>query len=379
LKLLTQPGGYLLLEDGTKFTGDCFFGDSPALGEAVFNTSHTGYQEIISDPSYYRQLITFTAPHIGNVGVNSEDLESPDRRAGGVIIKSLPPRPRNWRAKNELAQWLAGEDIPMLVGANTRGITLHLRDRGAMRAGLFPEAVDSGEALEQVTNSESMTGADLAKRVTTKQAYDFNPDDLSEVWHQVHDQGQGLKVGVLDFGVKRNILRELACRGCAVTILPAATTSETILAAKYDGLLLSNGPGDPAAVGYGVETIRSLLSAGLPLFGICLGHQLLALAAGGSTFKLPFGHRGANHPVRCETDRTIEITSQNHGFAVTGDRLPDGWQISHINLNDQTVEGLRHRSLPVFSIQYHPEASPGPHEGHSYFDQFIKEMRRAQA
>jgi carbamoyl-phosphate synthase small subunit len=248
-----------------------------------------------------------------------------------------------------------------------------------MRAGLFPNSVDPADALREVLASESMEGADLAKEVTTGAAYEFDPGGLNERWHRFADHGQGLRVAVLDFGVKTNILRELASRGCGVTVLPANTPAQEIAAGGFDGLLVSNGPGDPASVTYGIETVRQLLSSGLPLFGICLGHQLLALAAGGSTFKLPFGHRGANHPVRFEDDRRIEITSQNHGFAVRPEGLPDHWQITHVNLNDGTVEGLRHRNLPIFSIQYHPEASPGPHEGRSYFDQFIREMHVAKA
>lgn len=379
MKLRAQPGGYLLLEDGAKFPGDNFFGKAPALGEAVFNTSHTGYQEIISDPSYYRQLVVFTAPHIGNVGVNSNDLESLDQRAAGLIIKSLASRAQNWRAENDLADWLENENIPILVGANTRGITLHLRNKGAMRAGIFPADIDGDQAMKQVTASESMEGTDLASKVTTAKSYQFDRSTLTSDWHQTSDHGANLNVAVLDFGVKTNILRELTCRGCDLTVLPASTNAERILSANYDGLLLSNGPGDPASVTYGIETIKQLLSGSLPIFGICLGHQLLSLAAGGSTFKLPFGHRGANHPVRREADNTIEITSQNHGFAVSPDRLPDEWRVTHINLNDQTVEGLRHSNLPIFSIQYHPEASPGPREGNSYFDQFIGEMHRAKA
>lgn len=379
MKLRIQPGGYLLLEDGTRFLGDSFLGQTPALGEAVFNTSHTGYQEIISDPSYYRQLVVFTAPHIGNVGVNSDDIESPDKRAAGLIIKSLPSRPQNWRSENDLADWLETENIPMLVGANTRGITLHLRDRGAMRAGIFPTDIDLDQAMELVTASASMEGTDLASEVTTKESYEFDRSTLTNEWHPAADHGENLRVAVLDFGVKTNILRELASRGCHLTVLPAKTNAEQIISGKYDGLLLSNGPGDPASVSYGIETIKKLLPTSLPLFGICLGHQLLSLAAGGQTFKLRFGHRGANHPVRCEDDQTIEITSQNHGFAVKPNGLSDDWQVTHINLNDRTIEGLRHSSRPVFSIQYHPEASPGPHEGHSYFDQFIGEMHRAKA
>jgi len=378
LKYRARNGGYLLLEDGAKFQGDSFFGNSPALGEAVFNTSHTGYQEIISDPSYYRQLITFTTPHIGNVGVNPVDIESPNKRAAGVIVRSLSPQARSWRAENDLVEWLESENLPMLVGANTRGITLHLRDRGAMRAGLFPENIAMEDALSQVVASESMKGADLAGLVSTNTAYEFNSESLSDEWYPLNDHGRGLKVAVLDFGVKANILRELACRGCRVNVFPATTRSEQIIEGEFDGLLVSNGPGDPAAVTYGIDTIRQLLPTGLPLFGICLGHQIVSLAAGGSTFKLPFGHRGANHPVRRENDNTIEITSQNHGFAVAPEGLPDQWQVTHINLNDGTVEGLRHRTLPVFSIQYHPEASPGPHEGNPYFDHFIREMHRAK-
>ncbi len=377
MKLQAQSGGYLLLADNANFPGDTFLGHTPILGEAVFNTSHTGYQEIISDPSYHRQIITFTAPHIGNVGVNPDDMESLDKRAAGAVVKSLSPQPHNWRATESLGDWLERENLPLLIGANTRAITLHLRNRGAMRAGLFPDSISQEEALQQVLSSESMEGADLAGRVSTAAPYQFHAE-LTEQWHPTGTQGHGLRVAVLDFGVKNNILRELTCRGCQVTVLPATTTAEQINASDYDGILISNGPGDPASVSYGIETVRTLLSSTLPLFGICLGHQLLSLAVGGSTFKLRFGHRGANHPVRRENDQTIEITSQNHGFAVKPEGFSADWQVTHINLNDHTVEGLRHRTLPIFSIQYHPEASPGPHEGRSYFDQFIREMHLAK-
>ncbi len=379
MKLPARNGGYLLLEDGAKFQGDLFLGNTPAFGEAVFNTSHTGYQEIITDPSYHRQLITFTAVHIGNVGVNSDDTESANQRAAGVIIKSLPTRSRSWRAESDLDDWLTEENIPMLAGADTRGITRHLRQRGAMRAGLFPDNVELDDALNRVRSSEPMIDSDLAKEVMTDTPFEFSPSPSDKQWRQPTDTGKNLRVAVLDFGVKTSILRELARRGCRVTVLPAVTDAEQIMSAGYHGLLLSNGPGDPAAVTYGIETVRQLLPTGLPLFGICLGHQILSLAAGGATFKLSFGHRGANHPVRCETDQTIEITSQNHGFAVAPEALPSDIKVTHINLNDQTIEGIRHRKYPAFSIQYHPEAGPGPHEGTACFDQFIEEMHRAKA
>lgn len=379
MNLKAQPGGYLLLEDGSKFTGDTFFGNGPALAEAVFNTSHTGYQEIISDPSYYRQLVVFTAPHIGNVGINREDIESVNHRAAGVVVRSLPANPRNWRATDGLGQWLLEQEIPILVGANTRGITLRLRDHGAMRAGIFPPDFDEREALKMITASIPMEGADLASLVSCDTPYQFDKTAIDPAWHPFSNHGDRLRVAVLDFGVKLNILRELASRGCELTVLPAKTKAEQIIAGNYDGLMLSNGPGDPASVTYAIETIRSLLKTELPIFGICLGHQLLSLAAGGDTFKLPFGHRGSNHPVRCEDDQTIEITSQNHGFAVKPERFGSDWHVTHVNLNDHTIEGLRHATRPIFSIQYHPEASPGPHEGHTYFDQFIKGMHHAKA
>jgi carbamoyl-phosphate synthase small subunit len=371
--------GYLLLEDGTRFEGEALSGPTPALGEAVFNTSHSGYQEILTDPSYHRQLMVFTVPHVGNVGINDEDDESGGVQAAGAVIRSLPPRPSNWRASGELAPWLAQAGRPLLVGADTRAITLHLRSRGAMRAGVFAAEVPQDRALSQVQASPAMSGADLPREVTCAEPWRFDPAGLSPEWHPPLAQGGGPRVVVLDFGVKRNILRELARRGCEVTVLPASTTAEQVLALSPHGVLASNGPGDPAAVGYGVQTLQGLLSAGLPLYGICLGHQLLCQAAGAQTFKLPFGHRGANHPVRREADGVVEITSQNHGFAVRPEGLGADWRVTHINLNDHTVEGIEHRSLPLFSLQYHPEASPGPHDALAReFDRFVSEMSRAQ-
>lgn len=371
-----KRGGYLLLEDGALFKGDWFLGDRPAFGEAVFNTSHSGYQEILTDPSYRRQIMVFTAPHIGNVGVNEEDQESNLVQTAGALFRHLTTEPSSWRSRESLPGWLSRAGIPFLAGADTRQATLHLRTAGAMRAGLFPAEERPAAALEQVRACPGMAGADLASQVTCQEAYAFTSAGLSERWHPSLASGRGLRVAVLDFGVKRGILRELARRGCEVDVLPAATPAAEILAGGYRGVLLSNGPGDPEAVGCGVECAAALLGA-LPIFGICLGHQLLALAAGMRTFKLPFGHRGANHPVRREADGAVEITCQNHGFAVAGERLPPGWRISHVNLNDGTVEGLAHEELPVFSIQYHPEASPGPREGQCYFETFIRAMRNA--
>jgi carbamoyl-phosphate synthase small subunit len=370
-------GGFLLLEDGSSFPGETLLGPGPAFGEAVFNTSHSGYQEILSDPSYRRQIMVFTAAHLGNVGVNDEDVESSRVQAAGAVVRNLAPHPRNWRSQGDLASWLIRGEAPLLLGADTRAITLHLRQTRAQRAGLFASETPLSQALDQVKNSPDMLGADLAKEVTCEQSYCYGPNDIESQWHPLDAEGAGLKVAVLDFGVKTNILRKLAAHGCQITVLPANTSPATILSGNYHGLLLSNGPGDPSAVKYGVETVRALIGK-LPIFGICLGHQLLSLAAGLGTFKLPFGHRGANHPVRRESDHTVEITSQNHGFAVHPDGVGKEWRITHFNLNDGTVEGLEHTELPVFSVQYHPEASPGPHDSWTYFDRFIQEMRHAQ-
>ena len=369
--------GYLLFEDNNLFEGESFYGSAPSFGEAVFNTSHSGYQEILTDPSYSRQIMVFTATHIGNVGVNRVDVESDKVQVAGAAVRSLSIRARNWRSEESLSSWLKKYGKPLLTGVDTRSITLHLRTRGAMRAGLFPEGYPKDQALEEVKNSPSMEGSDLASQVTCKKPYDFDPSEIDNDWYQRISSGEGCRVALLDFGVKTNIMRELARRGCSVTVFPSRTDADTILEQGFHGVMLSNGPGDPAAVTYAIETIKTLIGK-IPIFGICLGHQLLSLAAGLETYKLPFGHRGANHPVRREEDKVIEITSQNHGFAVDPDKVTSEWKITHINLNDGTVEGLQHNNLPIFSIQYHPEASPGPHEGSAYFDKFIRNMRHAK-
>ena len=374
----SQRSGYVLFEDGARFEGDQFVGPSGVCGEAVFNTSHSGYQEVLSDPSYHRQVVVFTAPHIGNVGVNAEDMESSQIRAAGALVRDLVGHPRNWRAEGSLPDWTEEHGVPLLVGADTRAITVHIRSHGAMRVGLFETGVDERDALAVVRSSPSMLGANLASEVTCEKAFRYRPEDLPEEWYPSLKTGEGLRVGVIDYGVKTNILRELYRRGCEVEVLNASTSADQILDRKLDGILLSNGPGDPEPLDFAAETVRELLNQ-LPLFGICLGHQILSRAAGLTTFKLPFGHRGANHPVRRESDQTVEITSQNHGFAVDADGVTDPWNVTHINLNDGTVEGLAHSELPVFSIQYHPEASPGPREGLTYFDDFIRLMHNAKA
>ena len=359
------------------FKGHELYGDRDCFGEAVFNTSHTGYQEILTDPSYYRQIMVFTAPHIGNVGINSEDNESARIRASGAVMRSLSPRPQNWRSEGDLATWLTESEIPLLVGADTRAITLHLRTKGAMRAGIFRDEIARDKALSMVQASPSMLEADLAVEVSCEKEFNYTGSDIEGNWHPAQESGSGLKVAVIDFGVKYNILRELVRRGCQVTVFPSKFSVEEMLSRGFDGVLLSNGPGDPTAVTYGIESVKELIKTGMPIFGICLGHQILSIAAGLKTYKLLFGHRGANHPVRREEDKCVEITSQNHGFAVDPDGLGEDWHITHINLNDGTVEGISHRKLPMFSIQYHPEASPGPHEGGSLFDKFMREMRNA--
>ncbi len=381
---MRDPNGYLIFEDGAIFRGEQFHGVEPGFGEAVFNTAHSGYQEILTDPSYCRQILIFTSVHFGNVGVNREDCESPRVQASGVVVRNLTPRPSNWRSREDVLSWLHREGTPLLSGVNTRSATLHIREKGAMRAGIFPDSIPATKARELVLNTPTMMGADLTAEVTCAEPYSYALDPEDPPWFpprgkaapQMAD-GTGLNVAVLDFGVKKNILRQLAIRGCAVTVFPADSRSETLLNGKFHGVLISNGPGDPAAVENGIRIVRDLIGK-RPLFGICLGHQLLALAAGMKTFKLPFGHRGANHPVRHQEDQVVEITSQNHGFAVKPDAVPSDWRVSLINLNDGTVEGLEHRNLPIFSVQYHPEASPGPHDGNGYFDRFIQEMRRAE-
>lgn len=375
--------GILVLEDGHFFRGDLFSGVSEAAGEVVFNTSPTGYQEILTDPSYAGQIVVLTTAHVGNYGVNPEDIESARTRAAGLIVRDYHPTPSNWRANKSLASSLAEAGVAALSGLDTRALVLHLRDTGVLR-GVVRKLSDSLLSLPlagqlathphadlermvgEANGVPAMAGLDLASRVT-----------CAEPWTS-GDPGAKLHVVALDFGIKLNIVRQLEHVGCRVTVVPATTPAEAILALEPTGILLSNGPGDPEPVTYAVETIRALLGR-VPIFGICLGHQLLGLACGGRTFKMRFGHRGGNHPVRALETGRIEITAQNHGFAVQGSSL-DGRQvtITHVNLNDDTVEGMRHRRYAAFSVQFHPEASPGPHDSHHLFHRFAQMMERGR-
>lgn len=364
----------LLLKDGTRFHGRALGRRGRCLGEVVFNTAITGYQEVLTDPSYAGQIVAFTFPHIGNVGTNDEDVEAPTPHARGLVVRADPTLASNFRALRQLDAWLDAHGLVGIAGVDTRRLTRHLRDQGAQTAGIVSgEAYADGlDALrDAVAAAPDMEGLDLAGAVTCGQRYTWDEGlwRLGEGF--APGGGDGPHVVAIDYGAKRNILRHLAERGCRVTVVPAHTPAGEIVALAPDGIFLSNGPGDPAATGvYAVPTIRSLLATGKPLFGICLGHQLLALALGGRTAKMPFGHHGANHPVQDLRTGKVEITSQNHGFAVLPESLPAGVEVSHKSLFDGTVEGLIVRDRPVFSVQYHPEASPGPQDSAYLFDRF---------
>lgn len=359
--------GYLVLADGTVFTGRSFGAAGEATGEVVFNTSMGGYQEILTDPSYQGQIITMTCPHIGNVGVNPDDVESTRPQLSALIVRDYCPSPSNWRASTPLHQYLIQHNIVALEEIDTRTLTRKLRDAGAMPGIVAAGEVPLERLVERARELPSMAGQELVSRVSTAQSYAWT----QATWQHAIPAGDRPKVVVYDFGVKQNILRCLVTAGFAVDVVPAATTAEDLLARKPAGVLLSNGPGDPAAVDYVIPEIRALLGR-VPVFGICLGHQLLALALGAKTFKLKFGHRGGNQPVRDVATGQIVITSQNHGFAVDADTLPSHVQVTHWNLNDDTVEGMASASDRWMAVQYHPEASPGPHDAQPLFEQFRK-------
>ncbi|HEU5217783.1 MAG TPA: glutamine-hydrolyzing carbamoyl-phosphate synthase small subunit [Gemmatimonadales bacterium] len=361
---MTDRPAFVLLEDGAWFGGTVRRPGEAALGEVVFTTNLSGYQETFTDPSYLGQIVVMTAPMIGNYGVNPSDMESPTPQVRGVVVRELTRNPSNWQSKSSLGSWLDAAGIPIIEGVDTRRLTRHIRSKGAMRGVIAMGTEPTPEITRLLMASPSMEGLDLASEATVRAPHT--------------EGGKGRHVVAYDFGMKRNIVSMLAAAGCKVTVVPSDTTPDQVRALKPDGLFLSNGPGDPAAIGYAVENIRELASSGLPTFGICLGHQLLGLAFGGSTSKMPYGHRGGNHPVRELATGRVLITSQNHGFSVDGTPAgipgaPD-LEVTHINLNDGTVEGLRHKALPVFAVQYHPEASPGPHDAHPHFAQFLTLM-----
>jgi carbamoyl-phosphate synthase small subunit len=368
----------LVLENGTIFAGESFGATHETTGEVVFNTSLTGYQEILTDPSYNGQIVTMTYPLIGNYGITIDDLESIKPQVAGFIVKEYSAFPSNFRSIESLGDWLAKHSIIGIQGIDTRMLTKMIRSAGAMRGIISTEDLDDKDLLDKVKKSPQMTGLDLASRVTTDKPYKWTSiDNTPFALPAIESNDKKWNVVVYDYGVKHNILRRLTSYGCRLTVLPAQTPADELLEMNPDGIFLSNGPGDPAAVTYAIENIKKLIGK-KPIFGICLGHQLLALALGGKTFKLKFGHRGGNHPVKNLKTGHIEITSQNHGFAVDPDSLDAKiLEITHTNLNDQTNEGFRHRTLPIFSVQYHPEASPGPHDSDYLFQQFREMMENA--
>lgn len=370
----------LVLENGKIFRGQGFGRRVESIAEVVFNTSITGYQEIVSDPSYCGQIVVFTATQIGNVGVNAEDLEAKRLACAGIAIRELSPAPSSWRAEDTLPGWLDANTVPGIDGIDTRALTRTLRDQGAMRGAITPDVDHIPAVLERVRSSPVMDGLDLVPRVTCAQTYEWT----AATWRAA-DDGRALPVPpaklhvvAYDYGIKENILRQLRDIGARVTVVPAQTPARDALALGADGFFLSNGPGDPAAVGYGITAVRELCASGKPVFGICLGHQILGLALGGRTYKLPFGHHGGNHPVLDKTTGKVEITSQNHGFVVDPQSLPSGVHLTHENLFDHSCEGIAVDGKPIFSVQYHPEASPGPHDASYLFARFRDHMTRAR-
>lgn len=375
MPLLDAQPALLVLVDGTTFRGWSFGAPGTTIGEVVFNTGITGYQEVLTDPSYCGQIVLFTYPELGNTGINPEDDESERPQVRGAIARNICVRPSNWRSTQSLPDYLKQHNIPAIYGIDTRALTRKIREFGAMNGGISTEILDPSELLAKVKAAPSMAGLNLVKNVTTRQIYEWS-EPTNPVWEfkPVEKTDESFTVVALDFGVKKNILRRLASYGCKVIVVPADTPAEDILKYNPDGIFLSNGPGDPAANIEGIETTKALLKAEKPVFGICMGHQILGLSLGGDTYKLKFGHRGLNQPAGLTGK--IEITSQNHSFAIDPDTIPDAdVEITHLNLNDRTVAGLRHKSLPMFSVQYHPEASPGPHDADYLFEQFVQSMR----
>ncbi len=388
----------LALEDGRVFCGEAFgAAGATVTGEMCFNTSLSGYQEVLTDPSYYGQIVAMTNPQIGNYGVNLLDEEARGPQVRGLVIEELSEAPSNWRSEESLGNYLQRNGVPGIQEIDTRALTKHLRELGAMKACLTTEAMTPEQAVLRAQEGDGVVGMDFVRKVTSQVAYDWDPMDAeSRPWKMAPGASafgdlrdpRGNVFGFLppvrhrvvayDFGMKRNILRGLRQRGLAVRVVPAGTPAEEVLAMEPDGIFLSNGPGDPAALDYLHENVRGLLGK-KPIFGICLGHQILGHALGGKTFKLKFGHRGGNQPVKDLLTGKVSITAQNHGFAVDAESLPADGEITHVNLNDGTVEGLRSKSMPVFSVQYHPEAAPGPHDAEYFFDQFAKLIEQTKS
>ena len=365
----------LVLADGLVLRGEAFGARGCAIGEVVFNTGMTGYQEVITDPSYEGQLVTFTYPELGNTGVNQQDQEADRPHVRGVIARQLAPRPSSWRAEQSLPAWLQQHGVVGIAGLDTRALVRHLREAGAMNGAICSDGSTPQQVLERVRSAPSMAGLNLAAVVTTAEAYQWQalcPADFDQ--RTMDSPSTPYRVVAIDFGIKRAILERLVAHGCTVQVLPASTGLDEVLALQPEGVFLSNGPGDPAAVGSGIALAKGLLQQrDLPVFGICLGHQILGLALGGTTFKLGYGHRGLNHP--CGSPGEVEITSQNHGFAIDADSLPeDRVAVTHLNLNDRTVAALALHDQPVFGVQYHPEASPGPHDADHHFGRFTALM-----
>ncbi len=372
----------LVLADGRTFQGEAFGASGETLGEVVFNTSMSGYQEILTDPSYCGQLVVMTSPLIGNYGVNPEDFESEKPHLRGFIIKELSGIHSNWRSKGSLDDFLKEHNIIGIQGIDTRALTLHIREKGAQQAILSTESDDVPALLKKVTDAPGLVGRDLVKEVTCKVPYYWTEGEWEITGGRTllknpseSSNGNDLFfVVAYDFGIKRNILRKLKQSGCRVRVVPADTSAEEVLAMDPDGVFLSNGPGDPEGVPYAMESVQKLVGK-IPLFAICLGHQILSLALGGKTYKLQFGHHGGNQPIMNLETRKVEITSQNHGFAVDAESMPDGLEVASLNLNDKTVEGIRHKDLSILSVQYHPEASPGPRDSDYLFEEFIQMMK----
>ena len=365
----------LVLADGTVFRGISIGAAGSTVGEVVFNTSMTGYQEILTDPSYTKQIVTLTYPHVGNVGVNLDDVESDAVYASGLIIRDLPLAASCWRSEQSLSDYLVEKNVVAIADIDTRKLTRILREKGAQAGCIMAGEVDEAKALELARAFPGLAGMDLAKVVSTKQSYHFEDGEWRLGEGYTKPQQAGLNVVAFDYGVKRNILRMLTSRGCKVTVLPAQATAEEALALNPDGIFLSNGPGDPEPCDYAIDAIQTLVDQGVPTFGICLGHQLLGLASGAKTIKMKFGHHGANHPVQDTDDKRVFITSQNHGFAVDPQSLPANLRATHVSLFDGSLQGIARTDQPAFSFQGHPEASPGPHEMNYLFDRFIDLMK----